>query len=85
MTERRAPPDATPATCPHCDAPFPTDRLRDLHVGHSHLADATDRERTAYEDALDADEDDLRMFQYVALAALVLVYFFFLMTYAAVT
>lgn len=81
-TETRVPDDETPARCPYCSAPFPTDTVRDLHVGRAHDDQWSDDERDAYAEAYEADADDLRRFQYLALAALVLVYFFFLIAYA---
>lgn len=84
MTDTHVPEDETAATCPHCGDLFPTERIRDLHVGRTHPEAMTDAERDAYEDAYRADADDLRLFQYKALGALVLVYFFFLITYAFV-
>ncbi|GAA0654030.1 DUF7410 domain-containing protein [Salarchaeum japonicum] len=84
MTDTHVPDDADAASCPHCERAFPTETIRDLHVGRSHHDAMNDAERDAYEDAYRADADDLRLFQYKALGALVLVYFFFLMTYAVV-
>ncbi|QDX39657.1 C2H2-type zinc finger protein [Salarchaeum sp. JOR-1] len=84
MTETHVPENADAATCPHCDAAFPTEKIRNLHVGRSHADAMSAAERDAYEDAYRADADDLRLFQYKALGALVLVYFFFLITYAVV-
>ncbi|MEE6211379.1 C2H2-type zinc finger protein [Salarchaeum sp. III] len=84
MTETHVPEDAEASTCPHCGMAFPSETIRDMHVGRSHHDAMSAAERDAYEDAYYADADDLRLFQYKALGALVLVYFFFLITYAAV-
>ncbi|MGB9986359.1 DUF7410 domain-containing protein [Salarchaeum japonicum] len=82
MTDTHAPENADASTCPHCGMAFPTETIRDLHIGRSHRDAMRDGERDAYEEAYHEDADDLRLFQYKALGALVLVYFFFLITYA---
>lgn len=68
--------------CPHCEAAFARERHRSLHLGQDHAATLTGEERDAYEAAEAAEREDLRMFRLKALAALVLVYFGFLILYA---
>lgn len=76
------PPDA--AECPYCGDAFPAERLRDLHRGLEHYDRLDERERDAYEAAYRSETADLRSFRLRALAALVVLYFGFLMTYAVV-
>lgn len=73
------------ASCEHCGERFPSERLRDLHRGLDHYAALDADERAAYEAASEAETEDLRSFRLRALAALVLLYFGFLLTYAVVT
>ncbi|WP_159667551.1 DUF7410 domain-containing protein [Halobaculum saliterrae] len=75
------PPDATAFACPRCGRPFARERHRDLHLGADHR-DLDDDERAAYEDAREAETDDLRRFRIVSLGTLVLLYFGFLLLYA---
>jgi len=72
------------ATCEHCGERFPAERLRDLHRGLEHYDDLDADGREAYEAAYEAETESLRSFRLRALAALVLLYFGFLMTYAVV-
>jgi len=80
--EEREPVDAT---CERCGERFPSERLRDLHRGLEHYADLGADERSAYEAAYESETEDLHSFRLRALAALVVLYFGFLMTYAVVT
>lgn len=57
--ETQVPPGEQSADCPHCGRPFRTERLRALHVGEVHRSVLTDAERAAYEDAHEAETDDL--------------------------
>ena len=68
--------------CPYCEAVFARERHRDLHVGQAHDGALSAAEREAYETAEAAEREDLRLFRLKALAALVLVYFGFLILYA---
>jgi hypothetical protein len=61
------------AVCPHCGRPFRTARRCTLHVGEAH-ADCTPAERAAYEDAREAEGDDLFVFHLKVLFALGAVY-----------
>ena len=85
MTERT--PDAPPnaPACSYCGEAFPAEHLRDLHRGLEHYDALDGAEREAFDDAYLAETDDLRSFRLRALAALVLLYFFFLFAYAVVT
>lgn len=72
-------------SCPYCDRPFRTTRLRDLHVGEVHLDACTDEERSAYETAFEDEEDDLFIFHMKMVLALGLLFFFFVFAYMGVT
>jgi hypothetical protein len=64
VPETTLPDDETArARCPHCDQPFHTTHLRDLHVGERHPSAMTDVERTAYEAALEVERDELFGYQ----------------------
>ena len=78
-------PEPADATCDRCAERFPNERLRDLHRGLEHYRDLDGEEREAYETAYESETEDLRSFRLRALAALVLLYFGFLLTYAVVT
>jgi hypothetical protein len=80
--EYDVPTDAEPVVCAHCGAPFADDELLALHRGIDH-ADALDgAEREAFEDAYEAESEDLRLFRLKALGALVVLYFGLLMMYS---
>lgn len=85
MTETTPPTPSNAPACPHCGEAFPSERLLDLHRGLEHYDALDDAEREAFDDAYLAETDDLRSFRLRALAALVLLYFVFLFTYAVVT
>lgn len=79
----QSPPEDAPR-CPHCDAPFHTERLRDLHVGYEHDVES-EAEREAFEAAYRAETDDIRRFRLKVIGALVLLYFGLLFVYVGVT
>jgi hypothetical protein len=68
--------------CPYCAEAFARERHRALHLGQAHGAVLSAEEHEAYETAAEAEREDLRLFRLKALAALVLVYFGFLILYA---
>ena len=68
--------------CPYCGEVFARSRHRDLHLGQAHGEVLSPEEREAHEAALESEREDLRLFRLKALAALVAVYFGFLMLYA---
>lgn len=82
--ETVVPPDATPARCPHCGQPFPTERLCTLHLGERHRNEWTDDERERYESALDTEIDELFVFHLKVIGALVITFFGFTYTYVFV-
>lgn len=69
------PEDETPvAECPYCDRPFRSERACGLHVGQLHDDACTDAEREAYEDALEAERDELFFFHMKVVGALALIW-----------
>lgn len=77
-------PDEDAVVCPYCDCPFADDRLRALHYGHVHNDELTDEHRRAFEEAYEAEQQEIRVFRLKALGGVVLLYFGFLMVYAVV-
>lgn len=85
MSTEPSPDDDGPFPCAYCGRRFAREEWLTLHRGLDH-GDAIDAaEREAFEAAYDAEEDDLRFFRLQALAALVALYFGFLIVYAVVT
>jgi hypothetical protein len=80
----RPAPDASAPTCAHCGDAFPTERLLALHRGRAHEAELGPTERTACEEAIEAESAALRLFRLKALGGVVLLYFGLLVTYALV-
>ena len=76
------PPDADPAVCGHCGAPFADAELLALHRGIDHAAALDAAERDAFDEAYESEQEQLRLFRLKALGALVLLYFGLLMTYS---
>jgi len=79
------PPDAAAHTCEHCGRPFADEEYLALHRGLDHPADLSATERAAFDDAREREAEKLQRFRLLALGALVVLYFGFLMTYAVVT
>lgn len=76
---------ATPAArCPHCDRPFPTERLQALHVGEVHTGGLDDEAAAAYEDAVEAEADELFVFHMKVVVAIMLLFMGIAYTYAFV-
>lgn len=82
--ELHVPDGETPARCPHCGRPFRSERLRALHLGESHPAACTDEERAAYDEAREAEDEDLFVYHLKVVAALVGLYAFFVFSYMGV-
>ncbi|MFC7203442.1 hypothetical protein ACFQJC_07955 [Haloferax namakaokahaiae] len=73
VPETTVPADATDvAQCPYCGQPFTTARLRDLHVGEEH--DPTEAERAAYDEAFEAESEDLFVYHLKVAGALSALY-----------
>jgi hypothetical protein len=71
-----------PFDCSYCDRRFHRESYLALHRGQAHADELTDAERAAFETAREDEEEDLRLFRLQALAALVFIYFGFLLVYA---
>lgn len=76
------PHSTTALRCPYCERTFVRGEYRDLHLGIEHATKLTDDQQSAYESALEDEEEALRLFRYKAIGLLVLVYFGFLILYA---
>lgn len=81
----RIPDDETPVRCSHCGRPFRSERLLALHCGDAHADDCTADQRAAYDEALEAEREDLFVYHLKVIAALVATYAFFLLSYMAVS
>ncbi len=79
------PADATAHVCERCGRPFAGAGRLALHRGLEHGEELSAGEREAFDDAREDEEAALRRFRLLALAALVALYFGFLLTYAVVT
>jgi len=76
--------DETPAAdCPYCGRPFDTERARDLHVGRAHEAEATEREIVAYDEATEAERDELFFYHVKVVVALGVIYSVLVIVYMA--
>jgi hypothetical protein len=69
--------------CPRCGRPFRRERQRDLHLGEAH-GDLTDDEQAAYEDATEAETDDLFFFHMKVVVALGVLYSSTVLLYTAI-
>jgi hypothetical protein len=78
------PADAPRHDCDRCGAAFASERHLALHRGLEHDG-LTEPERTAFVEARDQEEDELRRYRILTLGALVIVYFALLFAYALVT
>nr|WP_313695886.1 hypothetical protein [Halobaculum sp. XH14] len=87
---RRAVPTSVPdgetpgARCPHCERPFRTERLRDLHVGEVHEESSSDEERAAHEDADEAELDELFFYHIKVVVLIGLLFSAFVLGYTVV-
>lgn len=84
MTDQTRDVDGAVYRCEYCCRAFNREDWLALHRGLDHRAELTPEERAAYEDAEAVEQEALRMYQYKALAALVVLYFGFLMLFAFV-
>lgn len=69
------------AQCPYCDRPFTSETLRALHIGETHPTECTAAEHDAYDEAYDAESDELFVYHLKVVAALILLYGAFTMLY----
>jgi hypothetical protein len=78
-----APDSAGPFDCRYCGRRFAREEWLALHRGLDHEGrELTTEERAAFEAAREAEDYELRLFRLKALAALVVLYFGFVMAYA---
>ncbi|WP_276302365.1 DUF7410 domain-containing protein [Halorussus lipolyticus] len=83
--EVRVPDGETPPRCPYCARPFRTERLRALHLGDVHAEECTPDQHDEYDEAREAEREDLFIFHLKVVACLVAVYAFLLLSYMAVS
>jgi hypothetical protein len=83
--DTHVPSGAPEHVCERCGQPFADEEYLALHRGLDHAADLSAAERDAFETARESEVADLKRFRLLALAALVALYFGFLLTYAVVT
>jgi hypothetical protein len=69
------------ADCPYCERPFPTSRARALHVGEAHPDACSDDERAAYEEADEAERDELFVYHLKAVVTIGLTWAGFVLLY----
>ncbi|MFB6296393.1 MAG: hypothetical protein ABEH66_06090 [Halobacteriales archaeon] len=82
--ETELPAGETPAAnCPYCDRPFDGKRARDLHVGEHHAGEATQVELDAYDEAREAERDELFMYHVKVVVALGVIYSVVVLVYMA--
>lgn len=79
------PEDVDTYVCAYCEAPFADAEFRALHWGLAHREHLSETERAAFEDAYEAESDEIRLFRLKALIVLVSLYFGLLITYAVIT
>ncbi|MFD1645662.1 hypothetical protein [Haloarchaeobius litoreus] len=72
------------ATCDRCGRPFPTTTHHDLHLGEVHAGDLTDEERGRYEDAVEAETDELFVYHLKVIAGLASLYAVLVLVYMVV-
>jgi len=80
--ETAVPDGDEPSTCPHCGRRFPRERAVTLHVGLDHADEASDEAVEAFQATYREERTELRRFQLLALAVLVVLYFGFLFAFA---
>lgn len=71
-----------PEFCPYCERPFRTERLLALHLGEVHEETLTDAEKESFDDAYEAESDELFIYHLKVIGALIIVYFFVTYAYA---
>jgi len=76
------PTDETPVVCSYCGFELTDELQYRLHLGLEHYTELTDDEREAFKRTYSKEEETLNRFRIIALGALVLLYFGFLVVYA---
>lgn len=75
------PVDEDPVRCPRCGRPFRREQYRDLHLGDHGPESLSELERTAYEAARDAEDDDLFLFHLKIVGVLAILYAVLVLAY----
>lgn len=75
------PPGEEPVRCPRCGRPFRREQYRDLHLADHDLESLSDLERSAYEAARAAEDDDLFLFHLKIVGALAILYAVLVLAY----
>jgi hypothetical protein len=78
------PAEADPVRCPRCGRPFRREQYRDLHLAEHGTESLSELERTAYEAARDAEDDDLFLFHLKIVGALAILYAVLVLAYMVV-
>ena len=84
VAELSVPADAPQYDCRYCDRVFARERHRDLHQGQTHPDRVDEPAAAAYRSAVESEWESLVRYRYVALGALVVLYFGFLVAFAVV-
>lgn len=61
------------ACCPFCERPFRDEKFLDLHIGEEHLLECDENHLDRYDEASDAESDELFVFHLKVVAAIVAV------------
>jgi len=72
------------ATCDRCGRPFPTTTYHDLHLGEVHADELSEREQERYEDAIEAETDELFVYHLKVIAGLASLYAVLVLVYMVV-
>lgn len=84
VAELSVPADDPQYDCAYCDRVFARERHRDLHRGQAHPDRVGESAAAAYRAAVESERESLVRYRYVALGALVVLYFGFLVAFAVV-
>lgn len=80
-TDTEVPEDREAIDCPYCGRPFADARSRHLHVGEEHPEECTEKEREAYEDADEAEKEDLFVYHLKAVVIIGVLWAAFVILY----
>lgn len=72
------------ARCQYCNRPFDSDRSCALHIGEAHSHEWTKDEQLAYENAMEAEEDELWLYHMKIVVALGVTYAITVLIYMVV-
>ncbi len=80
--ETDVPANATPIVCEHCGFELTDEKQYRLHLGLEHYGQLSEADRQTFRETYHEEEADLNRFRIIALGALVMLYFGFLIVYA---